>query len=229
VKPVSRLPPTRRLLFVLKQTRFHPRWEKRIIGRPVGEFTLQDLTTLQKALVWMSYVQHFRANPRSVLYMLKLAYDLASEKMPDAETDLLVDPETDAAIPEPLRHWPHTLWTTPNLNRIPADMLVQLAAQHYETVIFLYPDAIGLGWRRAESQIAGLYIPNMLVLNGRQRLFAWDAEARRMLERRRVIEGGCLLEIVLLPTLVLVSIPLALYDTLNRLWRKTLASKGRNR
>jgi hypothetical protein len=229
MKLVPTLPPTRRLLFVVKKTHFHPRWEKWIVGRPVGEFMQQDLTTVQKAMVWKSYVQHFRANPRSILYMLKLAYDLVNEAASDIRVDLLTDKETSAAIPEPLRVWPHNLWTMPDLNRIPADVLSELRSQNYDTVIFLYSDAIGLRWGQVESQIVKLHVPNVLVLNGRKRLFVWDAEAQRLLGQRRVIESGCLLEIVLLPALVLVSIPLALYDTLNHLWRMSLASKGQNR
>jgi hypothetical protein len=229
MKLVTSLPPTQRLLFVFKQTRFHPLWEQRVVGRPVGEFSLQDLSAVQKALVWKSYVQYFRANPRKILYMLKLAFDLVGHDAPNAEVDLLLDEQATAVLPEPLLAWPHKVYTCQDLNKIPPDVLSQLQARNHDCIILLYPDAIGLSWELVEAQMMTLSAPSMLVLNGRRRLFKWDTESQRVIGRRRLIEGGCLMEIVLLPALVLASIPLALYDMLNRLRRKGIASAGQDR
>ena len=66
-------PDIHRVLFVLKPTRIHPAWERKIIGDVVENVDVQTLSAVKKSLLWKSYVQHFRANPRSASYMLALA------------------------------------------------------------------------------------------------------------------------------------------------------------
>jgi hypothetical protein len=73
-----------------------------------------------------------------------------------------------------------------------------------ETVILLYPDAIGLGWEGVERAVLAAAPPGarIEVLNGRRRRFAFDASARRALRARRVLERTMLVEALAAPVII---------------------------
>jgi len=57
-----------------------------------------------------------------------------------------------------------------------------------DRVVLLFPDAIGVGWRSIEQQVAGASGVEVRVLNGRCRDFVLDAPTRRRLAARRILE-----------------------------------------
>jgi len=65
-------------------------------------------------------------------------------------------------------------------------------------VVFLYPDAIGLGWRPMEQAIMRRAAPDaeLRVLNGRRRDFVLDRRARSRLGLRRALETALVGEAV---------------------------------
>ncbi|WP_235075736.1 glycine/betaine ABC transporter permease [Holospora undulata] len=64
-------------------------------------------------------------------------------------------------------------------------------------IILLYPDSIGLGWRKIESRL--IHKHEVEVLNGRRRVFEFTPSVRRMLLLRRFLEMTFLPEILLTP------------------------------
>jgi hypothetical protein len=67
-----------------------------------------------------------------------------------------------------------------------------------DRVLLLYPDAVGLGWRRIERAVrdAAPARRPIEVLNGRRRRFALDGRTRRALWLRRALERTMLVELV---------------------------------
>ena len=88
--------------------------------------------------------------------------------------------------------WPGGEWveTQPR-----ADWRSRLTAA--QTIVLLYPDAIGVRFGRIESRLRRACRPGTVirVLNGRRREFAWDAAAQRRLLLRRFFERSMLLEL----------------------------------
>ena len=76
--------------------------------------------------------------------------------------------------------------------------------------VFLYPDAIGLGYWRIEREIARR-APNAVleVLNGRRRQFTFDRKAKWALRFRRALEWSMLAECVA-GAIVLIATPFLL-------------------
>ncbi len=208
-----------RVLCVLQPTRIHPGWERRIAGKPVGQFDFRRLGRLQQALLWKSQMQYLRAAPRGTTYMLSLALDLLSKQAPGAQIDLLLDPAL--TVPEHLRGAFHRIWVGPEgLASLPPDFVTAQQQSRPDALILLYPDAIGTGWERTERLLARLGIPHRLVINGRRRVFAWDEGVYRALRQRRLLANTFLPELVLAPTLVLSATLLALYDALRAALRR---------
>lgn len=68
-------------------------------------------------------------------------------------------------------------------------------------IILLYPDSIGLGWRKIENRL--IHNHERVVLNGRRRVFELTSSVRRMLLLRRFLEMTFLPEILLTPFVLL--------------------------
>jgi hypothetical protein len=84
------------------------------------------------------------------------------------------------------------------------------------TVVLLYPDAIGLGWRPVERVVrrAAPTGAAIEVLNGRRRRFALDRRTARALTVRRVLEWTMLGELLAAPVVVGAAAALAAVDLL---------------
>jgi len=122
----------------------------------------------------------YRANPRSVEYMLDRAAEFKAQSTPGAVADVLVAGE--ALIPEKHRTWMRQVQTAPaNLSG-------------YDMVVLLYPDAIGLDWEPVEQSLRDLCARAYLVINGRRRIFVWDDASRRVLAWRRLLYRVSFLE-----------------------------------
>lgn len=85
-----------------------------------------------------------------------------------------------------------------------------------DTIIMLYPDAIGLHFRPVEDAITRHKRDwaAVRVLNGRRRDFFWSARVRRSLRRRRLLERTMLLEAGAIILFIAVSPVLLLMDLL---------------
>jgi hypothetical protein len=213
----------KKVLFVLKGMEVHPTWEKLIAGAPVGEFDFFSLSLPKRVLLSKSYVEYFKANPRSAEYMLDAGLQIFDA---DTKPDVLVDtPQTNQAIQKHASRL-GKIWQAdaPNFRPFPGDLRPQLAAAGYDCIVLLYPDSIGASWSNLERKLASL-APTTLALNGRRRLFYWDAAARRMLAWRRFLQHYWLAEIVAVPLLIAWAAVLAVYDmTFRKLLRRSSAN-----
>lgn len=145
------LSPIERVLFVVRQ------WRTGESGRRASGRQLLE----------------YRANPRSLEYMLDRAAEFKAQFAPGAAADVLVTGE--AVIPEKHRVWIRQVQTAPvNFNG-------------YDTVVLLYPDAIGLGWGPVERSLRDLRARQYLIINGRRRIFVWDDASRCALAWRRLL------------------------------------------
>lgn len=191
------VPTIRRALFVL-----HP-WTRKMAGG--GSWR-----------GFRNYLLHYRANPRGVEYMLSVASEFRAKYAANASVELLTEPTLLEKIPERHRSWIGKIWTELRVEN--------LIGNGYDTVIFLYPDAIGLGWKETERKLLHLKAPQYLVINGRKRIFVWDRDSRGALALRRFVAKAWVLEMILGPVLLCVSTILVLYDSLvsqfNRLMRR---------
>jgi hypothetical protein len=82
------------------------------------------------------------------------------------------------------------------------------------TVVLLYPDSTGLGFRPLERELRGLRGGQIRVLNGRRREFILDRAARRGLILRRVLERSYLGEGIALAVLGVLTPLLVVFDLL---------------
>ncbi len=78
-------------------------------------------------------------------------------------------------------------------------------------VILLYPDSIGLGWKKIEKKLIH-QSQAMTVLNGRKRLFDLTSSIRRQLLWRRFLEKTFLPEIIFTPFVFIYGTVVALMD-----------------
>lgn len=210
------IPRIERALCVLKPMRIHPRLETAIAGRPEDGRERADLSGPQKLLTWKSGLLYKWSFPRDPAYLLRFAREFLAEAAPDARVDLLVGGDMAARIDPEALEGIGTTWTAdrPDLRPWPPGLLDRIRGAGYDTIVLLYADPIGHGWRGVERDLAGLGAAHVLVANGRRRVFRLDGRARRALAWRRFLERSMLVERALLPLLVISTIPLALYDTL---------------
>jgi hypothetical protein len=85
--------------------------------------------------------------------------------------------------------------------RFPTGNLIEFDLKNInqaDEVVLLYPDAIGLGWGKAERKIRRQTLPNTLVscLNGRGRYFILARRTQVSLRLRRLLEKTLLVEFV---------------------------------
>lgn len=59
--------------------------------------------------------------------------------------------------------------------------------QGYDTLLLVYPDPLGMGWSKLESRLMGAGCQNLVVLNGRSRLFNLTRDVHRLLRGRRTL------------------------------------------
>ncbi len=151
-------------------------------------------------------IVHYRANPRSTAYMLERAKEFAVAFAPSASIDLFVySTVANEIVPK------HHPWITNVLEDI---QLNDVSGSQYDTIVFLYADAIGLGWDDFEKKMMRFSPAQFIVINGRRRIFFWDAESRRMLRLRRFMARAGWLEWFLAPWLIITSTLYALADSL---------------
>lgn len=105
--------------------------------------------------------------------------------------------------------------------RFPAGNLVEFDLKmidQADEVVLLYPDAIGLGWGKAERRIRQRTLPNTLVscLNGRGRYFTLTRKIQFSLRLRRLLEKTLLVEFLSSVVFVILTPILFSYDLVCR-------------
>jgi hypothetical protein len=101
--------------------------------------------------------------------------------------------------------------------RFPTGNLIEFDLKNInqaDEVVLLYPDAIGLGWGKAERKIRRQTLPNTLVscLNGRGRYFILARRTQVSLRLRRLLEKTLLVEFVSSVVFVILTPILISYD-----------------
>lgn len=215
----SPLPALKKVLMVSMPTYFNPRWERLVARGRIDEVDFYKQSFIRQVLIARSFVQTSRSNPRSVDTMLHMANKFLWSNQKNLELHLLIDMVADKQVSINARQGLHSVRVIKNEGILPIDGAVfkQLEAEKFDAVLLLYPDAIGLGWTLVERRLRQLKVAHTIVLNGRQRVFALDAEAHRKLLWRRLLERSWLVETALALSMAIISIPLSIYDlTLGR-------------
>ena len=120
---------------------------------------------------------------------------------PSAAADVLV--ERSAVVPEKARAWIRHVHSTPT------------ELGQCDSIVFLFPDAIGLGWEAVERGMLSLHARQYFVVNGRRRIFVWNDACRRMLVRRRFsYRVSSLFELLFAPVVFVAAVCCALADAL---------------
>ena len=214
----------KKVLCVFQPLRLYPGWETLIAGVPMDRLAFDKLPFIKKALLWKSRVMYSRSNPRDFAYLLNLLREFKTRLRHEIVVDLLLPFPLAAPLPEDLQGPVHKLWEFPSGHHERSQMIDEIGKRDFDSVIFLFPDPIGLGWGRTEKLVARLGIPNRYVLNGRKRFFEWNAQSRRKLTWRRFLEHAWVVETMLALLAVIVSIPLVIYDALSKI--SGAAAKG---
>jgi hypothetical protein len=191
-----------KILCIFQPVRVHPHWETLIAGAPIHALNYPSLSLLKKILLWKSSLIYARAYPRGLDYAVNMLHELVTQMDSTPELDLLQVYTTAVPISETARGFFKNLW----------DVHDQAALTNYDAAIFLYADPIGLGWNKTERAVERLGNLDLYVLNGRRRLFKWDASTRERLNWRRFLELSWIAETSLAVLTTLAAIPLMIYD-----------------
>lgn len=210
IKDSSLFPKT---LWVLKATYFNPTWERTVSGKRIDQIDFYQLNFLRKVLVSASWVRQTRANPRSHEYMLDAAMQIFGSGKTVDKVDLLIETSEVPLAEEWQKHFGHIYKANAeNYHRMQHNLVEELKQARYDMVVLLYEDAIGLGWENVERLMERIQTAQVIVLNGRKRIFKFDKVAKRKLVWRRFLETSWLSEVVLAPLLVVCSLAFFVYD-----------------
>lgn len=152
-------------------------------------------------------VAHYRSNPRDAEYMLDRAAEFRQVFAPAAAADLLAELAPGEEIP-------HKHGTAFNRTWSIAQLDERVTGNGYDTIVFLYADAIGLGWEATEKAFSRIKVAQYVVINGRRRVFLWDGASRRALAWRRRIIRTWWLEVLLVPAVLVAAAVFAGWDAL---------------
>lgn len=163
--------------------------------RPYGATTALVLRALALALP-RRYADHRAllrdhfASPRSLPYLLDLAVRFAVEVAPADPPDVLIDAahlEADEGAWRGafarVERGATARFTSDGTPPLLADAL----RAAYDTVVLVWPDALGLGCELLESALLADPARRVLVVNGRRRVYALTRSARRALRLRRFL------------------------------------------
>ena len=83
-----------------------------------------------------------------------------------------------------------------------------------DTVILVYPDALGLGFGGLETRLRRGGAKNIVVLTGRRRIFPLTSEAMRAFRWRRILARTRLVELAAAAAVIPIAVVLTCYDSL---------------
>lgn len=135
----------------------------------------------------------FSANSRTIENLLILVAQIAASA-PPGRIDLAI--HNSVSIDKPI-------WATSLLHFELGHLPQNLSS--YTTVILAYPDPLGLGWQGLEERVLANDGVNVIILNGRRRIFTLTPRLQRMLHLRRVLAHTRVVEFFL----ALLTIPIA--------------------
>ncbi len=206
--PNKPFPKLARALLILKPIQVLPFWEKIAIGRPIRQVAYTDLRGFKKLLLWHSHKVLENANPRSANQLLEYALEFFKQNSPATKLDLAISTELKEEInSEVIKKFSNcfTIWSE---TKLPAQV------SEFDGIILLYADSIGLGWSSMESHL--YFKKDIIVFNGRRRVFALNANIRTKLAWHRFLERSRIMEFLYALGYTLLSIPLAVYDRVFR-------------
>ncbi len=177
-------------------------------GKPVADprpgrlGAVLDALTFRKLRVFIAGWRDFYANPRPPAYQRELVAAAAALCGPGSAVIV------DGALPEDAAGdgFGDLPVSRRDLGRLSA---AELPAQ--ATVVFVYPDPLGLSWGGLEAGVAAQG-RSIVVVNGRRRMFLLDRAARRALSVRRLLAQTRIVELTLGLLLIPLSGILALKD-----------------
>ena len=178
------------------------RLEWPIVGRIINSLTLLHLRQFIA-----TYRDHY-ANPRDVTYQVMLAQSLLARARFDS-FDVVVDATLGKAGAEV---------KFAGAGAVTVSLVASgatLASERYDTVVLIYPDALGLSWSRVEARALAA-AGTVVIVNGRRRLFTLDRVVRRGLMWRRFLANTRLVQALLGVAVVPLATALAASDSLRR-------------
>src|SRR4051812_39221705 len=80
----------KQILCVFPPFRVHPRWEKFVAGDEISRLEWSSLSPGRKLLLWKSFGEYTRDNPRSLSYMVRACRAILLEAAPHARVKAVV-------------------------------------------------------------------------------------------------------------------------------------------
>ena len=174
---------------------------------PIVGGIVNTLTVLNLRQFIATYRDHY-ANARDFDYQMMLARSLLARARFDS-FDVLVDTTLGKAGTEV------SLAGAGAVTVAPVASGASLAAERYDTIVLIYPDALGLSWSRAEARALAA-AGTVAIVNGRRRLFTLDRVVRRGLMWRRFLANTRMVQVMLGVAIVPLAAALAASDNLRR-------------
>lgn len=173
---------------------------------PRGVPRLLDLMTLRPLRTHIAAMRDHYANPRPPATQIELARAALAAGRPDS-VRLVVD--------EPLAQ---RIADAPPFD-VEAREVVSLgretpSVREANTVLLVYPDALGLTFGGLERRLRSSGADNVVVVTGRRRFFPLTATARRALAWRRVLASTRIVELAGAVAVIPVAAILAVHDRL---------------
>ncbi|WP_085902014.1 hypothetical protein [Kiloniella majae] len=166
-----------------------------------------------------AFLRDFYANARDLDYLLSMVKDFVSLNTVDGEIALHFDAgfDLDASKDAISEITP----TQPSQSNLLADdtwtsgYMSELAAGKFDTIILVYCDAIGLRCNKIDARVAKSSPSHKLLINGRRRVFKFDADLRGSLAKRRFLAHSHLGEFASAVAIVPVATALAVFDLIS--------------
>lgn len=146
---------------------------------------------------------HF-ANPRSVDYQMAIA-DAIVERGAFSEVTIIADSRLASGEVAPMTPSGRDI----EMCRLDCAYLEALAG--YDTIVLVYPDALGLTWSKLERSAARKSI-NVIIANGRRQVFTWNRRIAKSLAVRRFLSNTRIMELLWGVLIIPISATLAVFD-----------------
>lgn len=200
-------------LLLFSPTHFSPSIEKMILGQPFDKSKFDSLSLIKKILLFSTYAQFRRANPRAETVLSQMAKSVLSGFEDISSIEVL--------LPSSWTHLNHTLKELHVIKITQydeGDLLNQLQnmvlSRTYDEVYLFYPDALGLGWFNIERVLLKSTSAKIIIINGRKRMFELNKSSIKKLTTHRFIERSWIPETLLIMVLIPLSLLLFMLDFL---------------
>lgn len=148
---------------------------------------LLNVLTLLRLRRFIAAMRDHFANPRDVDYQLAIADTIVARS---AFRDVTIVADERLAASGGLATPEGREVSIGHLDRRYLD-----SQSNFETVVLVYPDALGLTWGGLE-RLAAKRSRNLVIANGRRRVFTWDRRMARSLAVRRFLSNTRLIELI---------------------------------